>query len=77
MKDIKLVKGKDNWIYISSDGVEETAKLLYDDNNTYGTNNNTVIDKFKLDFTNMAVKNNLAWAKNLMWTEYYGYFDNK
>ena len=49
MKEIQLKKGeKDNWIYISKDGKEETTKLLYWD----GEQNT---ECYKQSFVNIAV----------------------
>ena len=31
MKEVKLVRDDDGWVYISKDGVEKTTKLLLDD----------------------------------------------
>ena len=31
MKDVKLIRDDDGWIYISKDGIEKTTKLLLDD----------------------------------------------
>lgn len=34
MKDVKLIRDDDGWVYISKDGIEKTSKLLVDDGET-------------------------------------------